>query len=76
MNASRAEMKIHEILENSDLIFKEEYTFEGLCSENGRSLRFDYAIFDDEGNLDFLIEYQGKQHYSPSPKFGGKRGLY
>ena len=32
--------------------------------------------FDDDGNLDFLIEYQGRQHYEASNKFGGKRGLY
>ncbi len=38
--------------------------------------RFDFAIFDDEGHLCCLIEYQGKQHYEPSQKFGGKRGFY
>jgi hypothetical protein len=38
--------------------------------------RFDFAIFDDDGNLDFLIEYQGKQHYQAVSKFGGNRGLY
>ena len=53
-----------------------EFMVEGLCSENGRPLRFDFAVFDDDGNLDFIIEYQGKQHYEASPKFGGKRGLY
>lgn len=38
--------------------------------------RFDFAIFDDDGEIDFLIEYQGKQHYEPSNKFGGKKGLF
>lgn len=37
---------------------------------------FDFAILDEDGNLDFLIEYQGKQHYEPVAKFGGARGLY
>jgi hypothetical protein len=37
--------------------------------------RFDFAIFDDDGNLDFLIEFQGKQHYQAVSKFGGNRGL-
>ena len=32
--------------------------------------------FDDDGYIDFIIEYQGKQHYEASPKFGGKKGLY
>ena len=76
MLSSRGEIKIHEILAAAGLILKEEYSFEGLNSPNGRPLRFDFAIFDDDGNLDFLIEYQGKQHYEASQKFGGKRGLY
>lgn len=76
MRSSRGEIKIYEILEKSDLIFKEEYSIEGLNSPNGRPLRFDFAVFDDDGNLDFLIEYQGRQHYEASAKFGGKRGLY
>ena len=73
---SRGEIKIHEVLEESGLVFKEEYSFEGLTSENGRALRFDYVIFDDDGKIDFIIEYQGRQHYEASPKFGGKKGLY
>ena len=76
MQASRGEIKIHEILEQNNLVYKEEYMFPGLMSSNGRPLRFDFAVFDDDGNLDFLIEYQGKQHYEASSKFGGKRGLY
>lgn len=76
MKASRGEIKIHEILEQSGLTFKEEYSIPGLNSPNGRPLRFDFTVFDDDGEIDFIIEYQGKQHYEASPKFGGKKGLY
>ena len=76
MMSSRGEIKIHEILEEAGLNFKEEYSFPNLNSPNGRPLRFDFVIFDDDGQIDFIIEYQGKQHYEASPKFGGKRGLY
>ena len=76
MKASRGEIKIYEILSAAGLNFKEEYSFPDLVSNNGRPLRFDFAVFDDDGKLDFLIEYQGKQHYEPSQKFGGKKGLY
>lgn len=76
MRASRGEIKIEEILEQNDMIFQEEYAFADLRSENGRLLRFDFAVFDEDGNIDFLIEYQGKQHYEPSNKFGGKKGLF
>lgn len=76
MLSSRGEIKIHEILEASGLEFKEEYIFPDLKSPNGRPLRFDFVVFDDEGTIDFIIEFQGKQHYEPSSKFGGKKGLY
>lgn len=76
MRASRGEIKIYEILKMNDINFKEEYVIPGLSSPNGRVLRFDFAVFDDDGNLDFLIEYQGKQHYQAVSKFGGARGLY
>lgn len=76
MRSSRGEIKIAEILEMNSMNFKEEYEFPGLNSPNGRPLRFDFAVFDDDGTLDFLIEYQGKQHYQPVSKFGGTRGLY
>ena len=76
MNASRGEIKIREILEEAELNFKMEYIFPDLKSSNGRPLRFDFVVFDDDGRIDFMIEYQGKQHYQPSQKFGGKRGFY
>lgn len=65
IRASRGEIKIEEILRNYGMNFKEEYSFPDLVSSSGRPLRFDFAVFDDEGELDFLIEYQGIQHYEP-----------
>lgn len=75
MRASRAEIKIEEILQNAGLNFEEEYSFKNLVSSSGRPLRFDFAVFDDDNNLEFLIEYQGVQHYKPKSKFGGESGL-
>jgi hypothetical protein len=48
MRASRAEIKIEEILEEAGLNYKMELSFEGLNSPNGKPLRFDFAVFDDE----------------------------
>ena len=76
MRASRGEVKIEEILSEAGLTFKEEYSFPDLTSTSGRPLRFDFVVFDDDGQIDFIIEYQGKQHYESAPKFGGKKGLY
>ena len=75
MRASRGEIKIEDILNVAGLNFKEEYSFPDLVSTNGRPLRFDFAVFDDAGDLDFLIEYQGIQHYEAKSKFGGVSGL-
>jgi hypothetical protein len=57
MRASRGEIKIEEILTAAGLPFKMEYSFSNLTSSNGRPLRFDFAVFDDDGRIDFLIEY-------------------
>ena len=76
MKSSRGEIKISEILQMNSLNFKEEYSFKGLNSSNGRALRFDFAVFDDDGELDFLIEYQGKQHYQPVSKYGETKGFH
>jgi hypothetical protein len=57
MRASRGEIKIEEILKEAGLTFKMEYSFPDLTSPNGRPLRFDFVVFDDDGYIDFIIEY-------------------
>ena len=71
MKASYGEIKIFDILTEAGVVFKEEYSFPDLVSNKGWPLRFDFAVFDDEGEIDFLIEYQGIQHYEARSKFGG-----
>lgn len=75
MKSSRAEIKIAEILKLSGLNFKEQYSFPDLIGQGGHALRFDFAVFDDNNDLEFLIEYQGIQHYKPKSIFGGMSGL-
>lgn len=69
---SSGEDKVQIILSNLGFNFKREYTFKDLCSDKGRQLRFDFAIFDNDGCIKFLLECQGQQHYSPSNMFGGE----
>lgn len=76
MRSSTGEVKIYNILTDAGLPFEEEYAFDDLMSSSGRHLRFDFAVFDDDGGLDFLIEFNGIQHYQSVKKFGGARGLY
>ena len=75
MRASRGQIKIEDILRAAGLPFKQEYSFPDLVSSSGRPLRFDFCVFDDNGDIDFLIEYQGIQHYVAKSKFGGYEGL-
>ena len=75
MRASYGQIKIEDILRQAGLNFQEQYSFKDLVSSSGHPLRFDFAVFDDDGEIDFLIEYQGIQHYKPKPKFGGMTGL-
>lgn len=75
MRSSRAQIKIEQILSRAGLNFKEEYSFPDLIGHSGHALRFDFAVFDDDGNLEFLIQYQGIQHYKPKSIFGGVSGL-
>lgn len=73
---SRGELKIEDILRMNSFSFETEYIFPDLVSSSGRPLRFDFAVFDDDGNVDFLIEYQGEQHYASVAHFGGKKHLF
>lgn len=76
MKASRGEIKIYEILTAAGVPFKEEYSFPDLVGHTKSPLRFDFAVLEDDGEtVDFLIEYQGIQHYQPKSKFGGMAGL-
>ena len=75
MRASYGQIKIEDILTQAGLNFEPEYSFKDLVSSSGHPLRFDFAVFDDDGEIDFLIEFQGIQHYKPKPKFGGMTGL-
>lgn len=75
MRASRGEITIEEILQEAGLKFIPEYSFDNLLSIHHKPLRFDFAVFDDFDELDFLIEYNGIQHYEPKSKFGGISAL-
>lgn len=75
MRSSRGEIKIEDILNAAGVDFQEEQSFPDLISSKGTPLRFDFAVFDDEGDVDFLIEFQGIQHFEARSKFGGAEGL-
>lgn len=50
-------------LTSKKISFKQEYTFKDLKTKINNCLRFDFAVFDNNGNLSFLLELDGIQHY-------------
>jgi len=69
-NETSGEKAIRSILENQNINFKYQYAFKDL--RNKRKLRFDFAVLKNDNAVDFLIEYQGKQHFEPVDFFGGE----
>lgn len=64
---SKGEKEINRVLSSMDINYSTQYTFNDCRSEiTNRLLKFDFAVFDAEGVLNFLIEYDGEQHYNCS----------
>lgn len=45
--------------------------FNDLYGINGGLLSYDFAVFDSNNTLKYLIECQGHQYYEPVKKYGG-----
>jgi hypothetical protein len=60
-NESKGEVKIRNYLEKNNVKFETQYKLPDCKNKN--PLPFDFGILDKEGNLFFLIEYDGELHY-------------
>lgn len=60
---SKGEMTIEHYLQELNINYKREYYFKDLLSKNNIPLRFDFAIFNIEEKLLYLIEFDGIQHF-------------
>lgn len=72
ISASSMESYIEKILIENNVDYKSQYTFDDCLSDNGKRLRFDFAITKGD-ELFCLLEYDGEQHYKSVPFFGGDR---
>lgn len=61
---SQGNHTIKQFLSLHNIPFQAEYTFNN-C-RNQLPLRFDFCIFNTDGSIKFLLEYDGKQHYTYS----------
>jgi hypothetical protein len=70
-NTSKGELRVSEILKKYNIDFKREATFKDLGK-----LRFDFSVYNSEGILEYLIEYDGIQHYGLGRGFFGDMKEY
>lgn len=68
-NRSKSEVTIEKILKLKSLNFEIEFKFKDLRYKY--PLRFDFAIFNKEGDIEFLLEFNGRQHYEWVKTFHG-----
>lgn len=72
-NESKGEKKISNILDDLNITYEPQYKFDDCRNIN--PLPFDHAVFNEDGSLKFLIEYQGIGHYEPIEVWGGEEHL-
>jgi len=65
---SQGELKIKTYLESKKVNFKTQFSFDDLRYK--KKLRFDFAVFNENDKLEFLLEFDGEAHFSPT-RFGG-----
>ena len=69
---SWGENQIEAIFNERNISYKKQYSFKDLRGPKNGLLKFDFAVLKQDGNLKYLIEYQGCQHEKEgyNPDFG------
>lgn len=60
---SKGEAKIESLLQENNIKYQKQYMFKDLLSKEKVPLKFDFAIFNNQNKLKYLIEYDGIQHF-------------
>lgn len=64
---------VTKLLFDNNVPYQVEYSFPDLFGHYEiHKLRFDFAVFNEDGSIKCLIECQGEQHYMPVEEFGGE----
>ena len=71
LTISKGELKIQQLLTDNNVLFIKEYPIK----VDKKILRFDFAILDNQNNIKYIIEYDGKQHFNATEYFGGEEQL-
>ena len=67
------EKAVSEVLERLKLDYDTQIRFSDLVGLGNKQLSYDFGVYDNDGGLKFLIEYQGMQHYQAIGYFGGDK---
>ena len=71
---SSGETIIKFYLEDHNIPYKAEVSFEDLTSAKGGSLRYDFAVLDKNNQIKTFIEFDGQQHYQEAGAYYNKDG--
>lgn len=69
VNISSGQLKIKQILDKNNIIYQQQYRIKNFNIYSP----FDFAIFNQNGQLIKLIQYDGEQHFKPIEYFGGEQ---
>lgn len=72
--SSSSELFIAKFLDDNNISYIKQYTYDDCVSSNGNKLRFDFAVIKNN-RVFCLIEYDGEQHYKPVDYFGGEKAF-
>lgn len=72
---SAGEEKISKILSDNNIIFEKGLSH-GLILPTGGSAKYDFSIFDENKKLQYVIEYDGWQHYIQSDSKWDRDGKF
>jgi len=66
-NLSQGEIIVEKFLKDNNFKYHKQFFFKDLKYK--KELKFDFAIVDENNNLNFLLEYNGIQHYKFNERF-------
>lgn len=70
--ASKGEYLIQQLLDKNNIIYNYNCSLPDLIKETGKKLRFDFILYDNNGNISRIIEFDGRQHkYGPDTNYWG-----
>lgn len=69
---SIGELKIETLLKNNNYLYGKEVILPELLQETKRALRFDFVIYNEDGTINRIVEFDGRQHtQGPDTEYWG-----